>query len=98
MFLRGRGDRSSQVLALSVLHNERFRILVDLIRLPHLSKHASQVAYNAERRVQLWEQNAREDFKELEELRAIVRAEEEREEARRRAALARGEEVSTASI
>lgn len=56
------------------------------------------MAYNAERRVQLWEQNAREDYKELEELRAIVRAEEEREEARRRGALARGAEVSTASI
>lgn len=53
----------------------------------------AQVAYNADRRRQLWEQTARDDLKELNELRAIVRAEEEKAEAKRKEAHARGAEV-----
>eukprot|EP00752_Nemacystus_decipiens_P010861 g9656.t1 len=53
----------------------------------------TQVAYNADRRRQLWEQTARDDLKELNELRAIVRAEEEKAEAKKKEAYARGAEV-----
>ncbi|CAN0374340.1 unnamed protein product, partial [Ectocarpus fasciculatus] len=53
----------------------------------------TQVAYNADRRRQLWEQTARDDLKELNELRAIVRAEQERAEAKKKEAHARGAEV-----
>ncbi|CAM9314162.1 unnamed protein product [Ascophyllum nodosum] len=53
----------------------------------------TQVAYNAERRRQFWEQTSRDDKKELDELRAIVRDEEEKAEARRRDAYARGAEM-----
>eukprot|EP00903_Cladosiphon_okamuranus_P014745 g13663.t1 len=53
----------------------------------------TQVAYNADRCRQLWEQTARDDLKELNELRAIVRAEEERAEAKKKEAHARGAEV-----
>lgn len=61
--------------------------------IPALSTH-TQVAYNADRRRQLWEQTARDDLKELNELRAIVRAEQERVEAKKKEAHARGAEVS----
>ncbi|CAM9574734.1 unnamed protein product [Pylaiella littoralis] len=53
----------------------------------------TQVAYNADRRRQLWEQTARDDLKELDELRAIVRADQEKAEAKKKAAHARGAEV-----
>ncbi|CAM9443399.1 unnamed protein product [Ectocarpus sp. 12 AP-2014] len=53
----------------------------------------TQVAYNADRRRQLWEQTARDDLKELNELRAIVRAEQEKTEAKKKEAHARGAEV-----
>lgn len=52
-----------------------------------------QVAYNADRRRQLWEQTARDDLKELNDLRALVKAEEERAEAKKQEAHARGAEV-----
>lgn len=57
------------------------------------SPSSSQVAYNADRRRQLWEQTARDDLKELNELRAIVRAQEEKAEAKKKEAHARGAEV-----
>lgn len=59
----------------------------------HLARRLLQVAYNADRRRQLWEQTARDDLKELNELRAIVRAEEEKAEAKKKEAHARGAEV-----
>ena len=64
----------------------------------HLPNRSTQVAYNAERRRQFWEQTSRDDKKELDELRAIVRDEEEKAEARRRDAYARGAEVGAASM
>eukprot|EP00904_Undaria_pinnatifida_P013443 jgi/Undpi1/9229/HiC_scaffold_26.g11687.m1 len=53
----------------------------------------TQVAYNADRRRQLWEQTARDDLKELTELRALVRKEEEKADAQKKEAYARGAEV-----
>ncbi|CAM9784968.1 unnamed protein product, partial [Hapterophycus canaliculatus] len=53
----------------------------------------TQVAYNADRRRQLWEQTARDDLKELDDLRALVKAEEEKAEAKKKEAHARGAEV-----
>ncbi|CAM9375951.1 unnamed protein product [Scytosiphon promiscuus] len=53
----------------------------------------TQVAYNADRRRQLWERTARDDLKELNDLRALVKAEEERAEAKKKEAHARGAEV-----
>lgn len=55
-----------------------------------------QVAYNADRRRQLWEQTARDDLKELNDLRALVKAEEDRAEAKKKEAHARGAEVKNA--
>ena len=51
------------------------------------------MAYNADRRRQLWEQTARDDLKELTELRALVRKEEEKADAQKKEAYARGAEV-----
>ena len=59
---------------------------------------ALQVAYNADRRRQLWEQTARDDLKELNELREIVRAEQEKAEAKKKEAHARGAEVQSSSF
>lgn len=53
----------------------------------------TQVAYNADRRRQLWEQTARDDLRELTELRALIKAEEAKAEARRIEAHRRGAEV-----
>lgn len=53
-----------------------------------------QVAYNADRRRQLWEQTARDDLKELTELRALMKAEEDKAEAKRKESHKRGKEVS----
>lgn len=60
---------------------------------PLVIDNAVQVAYNVDRRRQLWEQTARDDLKELTELRALVRREEEKAEAKRKEAHARGGEV-----
>lgn len=51
------------------------------------------MAYNADRRRQLWEQTARDDLKELTELRALVRKEEEKADAQKKESYARGAEV-----
>ena len=59
----------------------------------HYHVYACQVAYNADRRRQLWEQTARDDLKELTELRALVRADEEKADKERKEAHARGAEV-----
>lgn len=65
--------------------------------IPALSTH-TQVAYNADRRRQLWEQTARDDLKELNKLRAIVRAEQEKAEAKKKEAHARGAEVRSSEV
>lgn len=56
------------------------------------------MAYNADRRRQLWEQTARDDLKELTDLRALVLAEEEKADKQRKEAHARGAEVRRRSL